>query len=80
MKSGTSTEGTKIRIVQVDEKAFIVQERGVLWGWNTWGMWSEIATVYHQTLAGAKEEIRGELESRKMRENSRAFPSRVVWP
>ena len=71
-----------IRIVQVNEKCFIVQERGRFWGWNTWKNYSiDFAwEANYSSIDEAQEAIHDRLEDRKKREDAKNFHRKVVWP
>ena len=74
----------KIRIVQVNESAFIVQELGTLfffpkwWTWQTGCLDSSWDKVY-LSVADAFEGVSREIAGRKKEEDAKNYPRTVVW-
>ena len=74
----------KIRIVQVNECAFIVQELGTFlffpkwWTWQTWCLDSSWDKVY-PSVRDAMDSISRALEDRKKEGYAKNFPRKVVW-
>lgn len=75
-----------IRIVQVNEKAFIVEELyPFLFFWKKWWAWEDGCmdaswTATFPTREAAMQEIERTLERRKRREDAKNFNRKVVWP